>query len=117
MPDTPDTCPKCQGQMQEGFILELTHGNGHAVSRWIAGAAIDRTLPLKSLLMSAEVYARQSLRTDEPLEWNTGVGVRYQIAPRWVMDGGIGRALTRSDHAWFLTGGGAYAFGLPWRRR
>ena len=87
------------------------------VSRWIAGAAIDRTLPLKSLLMSAEVYARQSLRTDEPLEWNTGVGVRYQIAPRWVMDGGIGRALTRSDHAWFLTGGGAYAFGLPWRRR
>lgn len=87
------------------------------VSRWIAGAAIDRTLPLRSMLLSAEVYARQSLRTADPLEWNTGVGVRYQIAPRWVMDGGIGRALTRTDHAWFLTGGGAYAFGLPWRAR
>ncbi len=87
------------------------------VSRWIAGAAIDRTLPLKSLLLSAEFYARQSLRTDEAIEYNTGVGVRYQLAPRWVMDGGIGRALTRSDHAWFLTGGGAYAFGLPWRKR
>ncbi len=87
------------------------------VSRWIAGAAIDRTLALRSLLLSSEVYARQSLRTGEPLEWNTGIGVRYQVAPRWVMDGGIGRALTRTDHAWFLTGGGAYAFGLPWRAR
>lgn len=87
------------------------------VSRWIAGAAIDKTLPLRSLLLSAEVYARQSLRTREPLEWNTGVGVRYQLAPRWVMDGGLGRALTGTDHGWFLTGGGAYAFGLPWRAR
>ena len=87
------------------------------VSRWIAGAAIDRTLPLRSMLLSAEVYARQSLRVGEAVEWNTGVGVRYQIAPRWVMDGGLGRALTRTDHAWFLTGGGAYAFGLPWRKR
>ncbi|HYW50669.1 MAG TPA: hypothetical protein VE861_08690 [Gemmatimonadaceae bacterium] len=87
------------------------------VSRWIAGASIDRTLPLRSMLLSAEVYARQSLRTDDPLEWNTGLGVRYQVAPRWVMDGGVGRALTRTDHAWFLTGGVAYAFGLPWRAR
>lgn len=87
------------------------------VSRWIAGAAIDKTLPLRSILLSAEVYARQSLRTGETVEWNTGVGVRYQLAPRWVMDGGIGRALTGTDHAWFLTGGGAYAFGLPWRVR
>ena len=87
------------------------------VSRWIAGAAIDKTLPLRSLLLSAEVYARQSLRVGEALEWNSGLGVRYQLAPRWVMDGGVGRALTRTDHAWFLTGGGAYAFGLPWRKR
>lgn len=87
------------------------------VSRWIAGLAIDKPLPLRSLLLSAEVYARQSLRSGEALEWNTGVGVRYQIAPRWVMDGGLGRALTPTDHAWFLTGGGAYAFGLPWRKR
>ena len=37
MPDTPDTCPKCQGQMQEGFILD--HSQAHRlVSRWIAGS-------------------------------------------------------------------------------
>lgn len=87
------------------------------VSRWIAGAAVDKTLPLRSILLTAELYARQSLRTNEPLEWNTGVGARYQVSPRWVVDGGVGRALTSTDHAWFLTGGGAYAFGLPWRAR
>ena len=87
------------------------------VSRWIAGAAVDRTLALRSMLLTAEVYARQPLRTSEKVEWNTGVGVRYQVAPRWVMDAGVGRALTATDHAWFLTGGGAYAFGLPWRSR
>ena len=87
------------------------------VSRWIAGAALDHTFPLRSLLVTAELYARQSLRVNDALEWNTGIGARYQLAPRWVIDGGIGRALTSTDHAWFLTGGGAYAFGLPWRKR
>ena len=40
MPTAPDTCPKCQGPMQEGFIRDLMHGNGHAVSRWIAGSPV-----------------------------------------------------------------------------
>ncbi|MDZ7632555.1 MAG: hypothetical protein U5K74_14700 [Gemmatimonadaceae bacterium] len=87
------------------------------VSRWIAGAAIDKALPLRSMLLTAEVYARQSLRVNEALEWNTGIGARYQVSPRWVVDGGVGRSLTATDHAWFLTGGGAYAFGMPWRPR
>jgi hypothetical protein len=87
------------------------------VSRWIAGAAVDHTFPLRSLLVTAELYARQSLRVNDVLEWNTGLGARYQLSPRWVLDGGVGRSLTSTDHAWFLTGGGAYAFGLPWRKR
>ena len=29
-------CPKCEGEMQEGFILDESHG-GHLVSRWVAG--------------------------------------------------------------------------------
>ncbi len=32
MPTTPDTCPKCQGPMQEGFIFSFRP------SRWIAGS-------------------------------------------------------------------------------
>jgi hypothetical protein len=84
------------------------------VSRWIAGAAVDRTLALRSLLMTAELYARKPLDNAEDVEWNSGVGVRYQFSPRWALDGGAGRSLNGPEQAWYLTAGGAYAFGLPW---
>ena len=87
------------------------------LSRWLTGAAVDHTLPLQSLLMTAELYARKPLDVSEDVEWNSGVGVRYQLTPRWAMDGGVGRNLTGPAQAWYLTAGGAYAFGLPWSSR
>ncbi len=87
------------------------------VSRWVAGGAIDRALGLRSMLLTAELYARKPLDSAENVEWNSGAGVRYQLSPRWAMDGGVGRTLTGSAQAWYLTAGGAYAFGLPWSAR
>ena len=87
------------------------------LSRWLAGIAVDKPLALRSLLLTAEVYARQPLDATERAEWNSGVGVRYQLHPRWAVDGGLGRTLTGDAQAWYLTAGGAYAFGLPWRAR
>ncbi|MGH7719885.1 MAG: hypothetical protein ACREON_13710 [Gemmatimonadaceae bacterium] len=84
------------------------------LSRWLAGVAVDRTLPLSSLLVTGEVYAREPLRSGEDLEWNTGAGVRYQLGPRFNIDGGIGRRLTGDDRGWYATFGTAFAFGLPW---
>ena len=86
------------------------------LSSWIGGVAVDRTFPLKSLLVTGEVYARDPIHTDENLEWNTGVGLRYQLDPRFNIDGGIGRRLTGDDRGWYVTFGTAYALGLPWRR-
>ncbi len=87
------------------------------LSRWIAGAALDHAIALRSLLLTAEVYARKPLDVTEQVEWNSGVGVRYQLAPRWAMDAGVGRAINGPSQAWYLTAGGAYAFGLPWSAR
>jgi hypothetical protein len=86
------------------------------LSRWMAGVAVDRTFPLRSILLTAEVFALEPLVEGEDVEWNSGAGVRYQLAPRWAIDGGAGRRLTGDDQAWYLTFGGAYAFGLPWSR-
>lgn len=30
-------CPKCKGEMEEGFTLDVTHGS-RLVSGWVAGA-------------------------------------------------------------------------------
>lgn len=88
-----------------GGVVEL--------SQWLAGVAVDRVFPLRSALLTGEVYARQPLRQGEDVEWNAGAGVRYQVSPRWALDGGVGRRLTGDDKAWYATFGTAVAFGIP----
>ena len=34
----PTNCPKCQGAMEEGFILDRGHANAGMESEWIEGA-------------------------------------------------------------------------------
>jgi hypothetical protein len=92
-------------------------GNTLELSRWLGGVAVDRTFPLRSLLVSAELFARAPIVRGQPLEWNAGTGTRWQASPRWALDAGVGRHLTGDDRGWYLTVGGAYAIGLPWRRR
>jgi hypothetical protein len=85
------------------------------LSRWMAGVAVDRTFPLSSLLVTGEVYAEQPLRESIDVRWNTGVGLRYQLSPRFNIDAGVGRRLTGDDQSFRATFGAAVAFGLPWR--
>ena len=86
------------------------------LSSWLGGIAVDRTFPLESLLLTGEVYAREPIHANGELEWNTGIGIRYQLDPRFNLDGGIGRRLTGDERGWYVTFGTAYALGLPWRR-
>jgi hypothetical protein len=30
-------CPKCQGSMKEGFIIDHTHGGARTVGSWVEG--------------------------------------------------------------------------------
>ena len=95
-------------------------GDGSAdtpeLSRWMAGMAVDRTFPLRSMLVTAELFAREPLSRGADVDWSAGAGVRYQLSPRWAIDGGAGRRLTGDDRPWYVTFGSAYAFGLPWSR-
>ncbi len=95
----------------EGPVEESGDGE---LSRWLGGIAVDRALPLRSMLLAAEVYAQEPLRADEPVEWNAGIGTRYQVSPRIAIDAGIGRQLTGDSQAWHATFGAALAVGLPW---
>jgi hypothetical protein len=85
------------------------------VSRWLAGVAVDKTFPLKSLLITAEVFGRKPLVVGaSSTEINAGSGVRYQLSPTLAVDGGLGRRLIGDDQGWYVTFGSAYAFGLGW---
>jgi hypothetical protein len=87
------------------------------LARWLAGAAVDRTFPLRSLLVTAELVARQPLGEGEGVQWNTGAGARYQLSPRVAADAGAGYRLSGDDRGWFATFGAAVAVGLPWSGR
>ena len=103
-------------ESSDGGASSLTtaavESGGSELSRWLAGAAIDRTFPLRSLLLTGEIYARQPIQAEQDVEWNAGAGLRYQASPNVALDGGIGKRLTGSDRSWFLTFGVARVFGL-----
>jgi hypothetical protein len=82
-------------------------------SRWLAGIAVDKTFPLRSILLSVEGFAEQPLASSAPVTWNAGAGARVQLSPRWAFDAGVGRRLTGNDQAWYVTFGSAYALGIP----
>ena len=90
-------------------------------SRWMAGIAADRTFPIRSTLLIADVFAEQPLHDGEELRWTTEVGTRYQLNPFFALDAGVGRRLTGDEQAWFVTFGAARVFAvralMPVRRR
>lgn len=103
----------------EPFEVEA---GGEELSRWIAGVAVDKVFPLRSLLLIGDLYARQPLEEEGELEWNAGAGIRRQLSPYFAVDAGVGRRLTGEDQAWFVTFGVARAFAVrslipvPFRR-
>ncbi len=82
------------------------------VSRWLGGLAVDRTFPLRSMLVGAEVFARQPLHSEESVSWNAATGVRYQLTPYFNVDGGIGKQLSGDQRNWFATFGLSRAFAI-----
>jgi hypothetical protein len=86
--------------------------NAQALSRWLAGAAIDKAFPLQSVLLTAELYARQPIVATWDTELIAGAGLRVQASPTLALDLGVGRRLDWSGGPWYVTFGSAYAFGL-----
>lgn len=87
------------------------------LSRWSGGLAVDRAFPLRSLLLTGEVTARQPIVLDEEVEWASAAGLRYQLSPRLATDAGVGARFTGDERGWFATVGAAVAIGMPWNGR
>lgn len=107
------------GQYTLGSRRSAADASGEAhltaeLSRWVAGVAVDRTMPLQSLLLTAELVARQPLTASSDVTWDAAAGTRHQVSPRVALDGGAGYRLTGAEKGWFATVGAAVAVGLPW---
>ncbi len=80
----------------------------------VFGLAADRTIPLSSMLVAADVYAtRYTGALPRPNDWIGEIGIRKQISPRTVLDVGAGRRFAGLRLAWIATVGTTYTFGVP----
>jgi hypothetical protein len=82
-----------------------------AEPQWMATVAADRTLLRRSLLLIAELAVLQpasGLGTEAVL----AAGVRAQVTPTLVLDGGVARRLTARGPDVGLTVGMTHAFGI-----
>ena len=84
---------------------ETTRTARAGVVRWVTGVAMDRALPRRSLLLTAETYASQPLDETLDSQWTVGTGLRYQLSAGLTVDLGISTALTGPDRVWSLTFG------------
>ncbi len=80
--------------------------------RWRAGVALDRTFFRHSLLLGAEVTARQ-LHDGAGTETALGAGLRWQWQPTVVLDLGAHRRLSAGGPDLAVTVGVSHAFGIP----
>lgn len=82
-------------------------------NKWWAGAAFDRTLYRRSMLLIGEVYLLRELAA-EPVEVNASLGVRLQLTPYMVFDAGVARRLRKTAGPDLeLTAGFSRAFAIP----
>ena len=81
-------------------------------SRWMAGVAYDRAIPLRSLLAIVDVYAERPWAEGSGLAWTAEAGLRYQTSPQFNLDIGVGRRFSGEERAWTFTFGLAHAFAL-----
>jgi hypothetical protein len=82
------------------------------VTRWRAGLALDRPIPLRTMLVGAEIYAEEPLAGGD-VRWTAGTGLRWQLAPRLAFDVGVARVMSGPERGWAFTMGHAFEFGLP----
>lgn len=86
-------------------------------SRWLAGIAIDKTLPLRAMLFTAELVTSEPFQAGAARRLDAAGGSRIQLSPRVAFDVGGGYRLRGDEQGWFVTTGAAVALGFPWMTR
>jgi hypothetical protein len=87
-------------------------GGNAELSRWLAGIAIDRAIPLKSVLLMADAFAEQPLDSNADVAWSVGAGLRAQRTPNLSIDAGLGKRMTGPLQEWYATAGASFVFSI-----
>jgi hypothetical protein len=73
--------------------------------RWVAGAGLDKSFGVSSVLVVADVFAEKYQGVGRPTDWTAEGGIRKQLTQSLVADIGLGRRFTGISPSWFATAG------------
>ena len=88
--------------------LAPTHGG-----RWFAGVGLDRAFALHSTLVTADLYAERFVGLYSSVDWTAEAGVRHQLTPIIVVNGGVGRHFAGAITSTFVMAGASFEFATP----
>ena len=77
--------------------------------RWSAGLGFDRTFPLLSTLVAADVIAERFVGLYPTVDWTAEIGLRRQWSPNLVLDLGVGRRFAGATQSTSATLGVTYS--------
>jgi hypothetical protein len=90
----------------QSFSREVaSRGTVVSHNHWLAGLAVDKTLPLRSLLIVGDLFAERFEGLNRPVDWTAELGARDQLAPWLVVDAALGRHYSGSALSSFVTFG------------
>jgi hypothetical protein len=74
-------------------------------THWLVATGVDKSFPLRSVLIVADVFAERYEGVGRPTDWTAELGGRKQLTPRLVADLGVGRHFRGVSQSWFATFG------------
>ena len=81
-------------------------------NRWLAGAGVDKSFPLSSFLIVADVVIEKYEGIGRAADWTAEAGIRKQFTQFLVLDLAAGRRFTGIGKAWFATTGSTITMSL-----
>jgi hypothetical protein len=81
----------------------------------LIGAAADKAIPLRSILLVADVFGEHFQGLGRRVDWTAEVGARHQVSPWLVVDAAIGRHYYGTGLSSFLTVGTTITRPVPLR--
>jgi hypothetical protein len=93
----------------ESALALAVPGRSVTHAAWMLGIAADKTLPLKSVLFVADIFAERFEGIGRTVDLTAEIGARRQLSPGMVLVAGIGRHFKGANNSSFLVVGATYS--------
>lgn len=84
-------------QVADGSTLRGAH--------WVVGLGADRAMPLRSVLLMADLFGERYAGLFDRWDWTAELGARHQLSPTFTIDTSVGRRFAGVTRAWIVTAG------------